>query len=85
MILESLRIHNVVAVINRYCTKNYKIPGTNVVIEKDTSVIIPPIAVHYDPELFPNPDKFDPDRFLDPKVKQYLLVFGAGQHACLGN
>lgn len=81
---ESLRLHTVVPILNRVCAKDYKIPGTNVVIEKNTTVLIPVIAVHNDPELFPDPQKFNPDRFLDPKVRQYTMVYGNGQHYCLG-
>lgn len=41
-----------------------------------------------DPEIYPNPDHFDPDRFAygDAEVKgaKNWLVFGTGPHYCLG-
>ena len=43
-------------------------------------------ALH-DPEAYPNPDYFDPERWIsgdaDKQVKNWL-VFGTGPHYCLG-
>ncbi|NEO88533.1 MAG: cytochrome P450 [Spirulina sp. SIO3F2] len=40
------------------------------------------------PDFWPNPDQFDPDRFLPEQAKQRYkfayLPFGAGPHACIG-
>jgi cytochrome P450 family 138 len=38
-------------------------------------------------EIFPNPEKFDPTRFLNPNqnvIKQVLIPFGGGVHLCPG-
>lgn len=42
--------------------------------------------VHRDPDLFPAPDDFDPDRFLsaDPPVAGWI-PFGGGQRRCVGS
>jgi C-22 sterol desaturase len=43
----------------------------------------------HDPTIFPTPEKFDPDRWLDEgssanaNPKNYL-VFGSGPHKCIG-
>ncbi|KAG6865615.1 hypothetical protein C0991_000902 [Blastosporella zonata] len=37
-----------------------------------------------DPELFPEPSKFKPERFLDPHTKGYKLAFGYGRRICPG-
>ena len=42
-----------------------------------------------DPEVYPNPDEFDPSRWLDPNGPAHsnprnYLVFGAGPHKCIG-
>ena len=52
------------------------------------SVIIPATAIHLDPELYPNPNKFNPDNFLPEKVKardsMSMLGFGEGPRNCIG-
>ncbi|KAJ6151116.1 Cytochrome P450 [Penicillium chermesinum] len=44
--------------------------------------------MHMDPTVFPNPDTFNPDRWLgaDPNglMHKYLLPFGKGSRACAG-
>lgn len=41
--------------------------------------------LHTDPELFPDPDRFDPDRFLRRSYKPYEFApFGGGHRRCLG-
>lgn len=72
----------------RECTKDYTFPGTNVTIKKNTSIFIPLIGIQNDPKHFPNPDKFDPDRFTaEEKAKRdkFLHIpFGEGPRICIG-
>lgn len=55
-----------------------------------TEVGISPWVVHYDPELFPHPEKFQPERWLPTDAdlvarrKRSLFAFSAGSHTCLG-
>ncbi len=37
-----------------------------------------------DPDYFPDPMKFDPDRWEDETKHSPLLLFGMGQRACFG-
>lgn len=60
---ESLRKYSPGNVLMRKCTNDYKVPGTNITIEKGKYVFMPMLAIHNDPEYFPEPDVFDPDRF----------------------
>ena len=51
--------------------------------------IIPNLSdVHGDPKIFPNPERFDPGRFLDGEGKFYahpgMVAFGIGKRECLG-
>lgn len=74
--------------LNRVCTKRYNIPGTDVVLDKGTMVLISSWGLHRDPEYYDNPDVFDPNRFSDvnkSKIKQFTyLPFGEGPHICVG-
>ena len=46
--------------VNRVATKNVEIGG--VVIPSGVAVDIPIVGFHYDPELWNEPEKFDPER-----------------------
>ncbi|XP_031349532.1 probable cytochrome P450 6a14 [Photinus pyralis] len=87
-ITETLRKHPPAMITTRVCTKKYKIPDTDVTIEKGTYVLIPIYAIHMDPEYFPNPEIYDPDRFSDgtktnPNSFAYMPA-GVGPRMCLG-
>ncbi len=54
-----------------------------------TMVLYSPWATHRIPEVFPEPDRFDPDRFAPPreehKATSYGLIgFGGGPRLCIG-
>lgn len=76
--------------LSRVCVRDYKIPGTNVTIEKGTSIIISPSALHYDEKFFPDPEKFNPSRFNSGNwvgkslIDTPYLPFGDGPRACIG-
>lgn len=96
---ETLRKHPVAPLLTRKCTKNYKIPGSNVTLEKGTFIIIPVISLHHDKKFYDQPEKFDPNRFFSSsnsgsnhlhesktshRSLSPYLPFGDGQRACLG-
>ena len=43
-------------------------------------------AIHYNPEYFPDPERYDPYRFMDPETSKHLplLTFGDGPRNCIG-
>lgn len=84
MLLESARVHGIVPALNRSCVKPYKVPGSDLTIEKGTMVWIPVLGIHNDPEIFPQPEKYDPDRYVDTDQKNNILTFGMGQKYCIG-
>jgi cytochrome P450 family 6 len=74
--------------LNRECTKDYKIPGTDVVLEQGMTTITPVYALHHDPKYYPDPERFDPERFNeDVKAKRHhyvYLPFGESPRICIG-
>ncbi|KAJ8957039.1 hypothetical protein NQ314_006616 [Rhamnusium bicolor] len=87
-IMETLRKYPAVPFLDRRCNEDYKIDGTDIVIEKGMSVFIPTLALHYDPQYFPEPDKYKPERFSDKNNYNvdglYYLPFGEGPRICIG-
>jgi cytochrome P450 family 6 len=83
-----LRKYPPAALIPRKCVEDYRIPGTDVVIEKGTSLVIPILAIHHDEEYYPEPDKFDPERFSEEnKSSRHSyghIPFGEGPRICIG-
>eukprot|EP00058_Branchiostoma_floridae_P013424 XP_002598912.1 hypothetical protein BRAFLDRAFT_79843 [Branchiostoma floridae] len=57
-------------------------------IPKDTLVFGGQWPVHHDPGLFPDPDRFDPGRFIgsDGKYKkdEHMMPFSMGPRTCVG-
>ncbi|XP_030745865.1 probable cytochrome P450 6a21 isoform X1 [Sitophilus oryzae] len=85
---ETLRKFPPVPVIPRVCSKDYQIPGTDVVIEKGVRVQIPVWGLHKDPDYYPNPEVFNPENFSEEnKAKRpdfTFLPFGEGPRMCIG-
>ncbi|CAH1394648.1 unnamed protein product [Nezara viridula] len=83
---ESIRIHTQATWISRTCTQDSVIANTP--IPKGTKVFIPIGQFHKDPEYFPDPNKFDPERFSeenkDSIPKYTFLPFGEGPRICVG-
>ena len=63
-------------------------------VPRDTTVFVNAWSLHHDSDLYPEPWRFNPDRFLDPHsrnlvsadhpCRRNLYTFGAGPRACLG-
>lgn len=85
---ETLRLHPVVEPLSRKSLNKYKIPGMDVTIEKGQLIYMSAFGIHYDEKYYPNPMKFDPERFTPENVKKRhpcaYLPFGAGPRYCIG-
>lgn len=81
-------MHAPLGVLTRECTKDYKVPNTDFVIEKGTILLLSVKGFHFDEEYFENPSVFDPDRFSEENkksIKPYsYLPFGEGPRICIG-
>jgi len=88
VICETLRKYPVLPFLDRVCVNDYKVPNSDLVIEKGTPVFMPMFGIHYDPEYFPDPEKFDPERFSEENKDSFpnfsYLPFGVGPRLCLG-
>ncbi|GAB1865203.1 Probable cytochrome P450 6a13 [Camponotus japonicus] len=88
VVRETLRKYPPAGVTQRICEESYKIPDSDVVLEKGTKVLVPIYAIHHDPLYYKNPNAFDPDRFFGENKKLYnndtYLPFGDGPRICIG-
>ena len=55
------------------------------VIPQHFSIMISLLQLHQDPAAYPDPERFDPQRFIDNKANTFSLVpFGGGTRRCVG-
>ncbi|XP_070494929.1 probable cytochrome P450 4ac3 [Chironomus tepperi] len=83
---ESLRVYPPVPYISRTITEDFEHDGA--LYPKGSYVQILIYDIHRDPEYFPDPERFDPDRFLPENCENrhnYAFVgFSAGMRNCIG-
>jgi cytochrome P450 len=88
VVKESLRIRPPTpALFARQAVAEVEIGGYQ--LARGSLVAMSPYVSQHDPRWFPEPDRFDPDRFAPGRVEaipEYAyLPFGAGPHVCIGN
>ncbi|XP_059613177.1 probable cytochrome P450 4ac1 [Phlebotomus argentipes] len=86
VIKECFRLYPPVPFISRELTEDQEINGYPVT--KGTMLALHIYDLHRDPEVFPDPERFDPDRFLPEHVERRhpfaYLPFSAGPRNCIG-
>jgi cytochrome P450 len=82
-IKETLRVRPVIVDVVRKLTAPVTIGGYE--LEAGTFVLPAIAALHYRDDLFPEPDEFRPERFLDGRPDTYVWIpFGGGVRRCIG-
>ncbi|KAL2713806.1 cytochrome P450 6a2-like [Vespula squamosa] len=88
VICETLRKYPPLPILNRICTKDIELPNSNVVISEGTPVVIPILGIHRDSNIYPEPEKFIPERFTEEQIRARhhytYLPFGEGPRICIG-
>jgi cytochrome P450 len=88
-VTETLRLYPPVVLIDRKCIKTYTLPAEpRYSLQPGDGVFIPIYPLHHDPDYFPDPEKFDPERFSDENKGNIkpctYLPFGSGPRNCIG-
>lgn len=66
----------------------YELPGTEMRLKRNDVLIIPIRGIQMDPNIYPEPETFKPERFLPEETKKRhpmsFLAFGEGPRICIG-
>ncbi|KAK7863032.1 hypothetical protein R5R35_010775 [Gryllus longicercus] len=89
---ETLRLYPPAVGTDRVCQEDVLLPAGArsgpTLVRKGTPISIPITGLHYDPEFWTDPEKFDPERFSDENkhnIKPFTYMpFGVGPRVCIG-
>lgn len=86
VVAEALRMYPPVWVTARTAAVAYEYRGMS--IPSGSLLLVPQIAIHRDARFYPEPMRFDPDRFLPQatagRPRYAYFPFGAGSRMCIG-
>ncbi|XP_012055181.1 PREDICTED: cytochrome P450 4g15 [Atta cephalotes] len=87
-LMETLRMYPPVPIIARTIKTDLKLVSGDYTIPAGSTVIVTTFKMHRQPNIYPNPEVFDPDNFLPEKTANrhyYAFVpFSAGPRSCVG-
>ena len=85
VVYETLRLCPPVALFPREALEEVELSAGPV--PRGATIILSPYLLHRQPKLWPDPERFDPDRFTSPKLiaPPHFFAFGAGGRACVGD
>jgi cytochrome P450 len=80
---ETLRLHPVLTEIGRVTRAPAQLLGH--AVPGGTGVAVSISAIHQDPSIYPQPDRFRPERFIERSYSPFeFLPFGGGHRRCPG-
>jgi cytochrome P450 len=80
---ETMRLRPIHTEIGRVCKAPLKL--FNYILPTGTCVGVGICAIHQDPGIYPEPEKFLPERFIDRSYSLFeFLPFGGGHRRCIG-
>ena len=84
---ETLRRHPIAPFLERACSKDYKLPNTNLVLKKGDLIRINNIGISSDQEVFPDPERWNPENFSKESRSQRspysFMGFSLGPRNCI--
>ncbi|MFE6977162.1 cytochrome P450 [Streptomyces sp. NPDC057682] len=86
LVQETLRLYSPGWLVTRQATETVRLGDYT--LPAGTDVVWSPYTLHRDPGLYPDPLKFDPDRWLPNRLqlpKNAFIPFGAGKRQCIGD
>jgi sterol 14-demethylase len=81
-VFEVLRLHPPLVTLMRHVRKDFDYKGCT--IPAGDTIVISPYVAHRLPDVFPDPERFDPHRPEPASVFAYI-PFGGGRRKCVGN
>ncbi|KAI8436349.1 hypothetical protein MSG28_004383 [Choristoneura fumiferana] len=95
VVSEVLRLWPPAIAADRLCVKEYNLgkpyetAPADYIVKVNDSIHIPIFSIHRDPRYYPNPLKFDPERFSDENKHNIqpftYMPFGVGPRNCIGS
>ncbi|XP_011647773.1 cytochrome P450 9e2-like [Pogonomyrmex barbatus] len=88
---ESLRLYPIASFLDRKCIKKFELPpatpdSKSLILKPGDNIWFPSYSLHRDPKYYPEPDKFNPERFVNGEVDNSVYMpFGLGPRMCIGN
>ncbi|WP_110946301.1 cytochrome P450 [Streptomyces avicenniae] len=84
VVTEALRLYPPAWMMTRRLRQDAELGGVR--LASGSTLVLSPYLLHRRGDLFPDPDRFDPDRWLDAQPDRATYIpFGAGPRKCIGD
>ncbi|MEV7422104.1 cytochrome P450 [Streptomyces sp. NPDC091212] len=84
VVTETLRLYPPAWMMTRTLRQDTELGGVS--LKSGSTIVLSPYLLHRRPDLYNEPDRFDPDRWLDGQPDRATYIpFGAGARKCIGD